>query len=76
MSACRTEVDHETRAKGRKAGVATQGAKHHPGYFGDPAATAAAFDNEGFYRMGGAPFAPACAEVQMRSGNVSVPYRG
>ena len=25
---------------------------------------------------GTAPFALACAEVQMRSGNVSVPYRG
>ena len=40
--------------RGERLELLLKGPSITPGYFGDPAATAAAFDNEGFYRMGGA----------------------
>ena len=39
---------------GERLELLLKGPSITPGYFGDPAATAAAFDKEGFYRMGDA----------------------
>ena len=40
--------------RGERLELLLKGPSITPGYFGDPAATAAAFDKEGFYRMGDA----------------------